>query len=94
MIKKNKNILSLFTSYSQYNTIVVIKIIKYKQQHNYKMDITLLEMEYLESLSKKERDAYTIAKTILGSSFSLIHSCGYIQWYRSKKENEEKKTIT
>ena len=52
---------------------------------------TQLEIEYLESLSKKEMDAYTIAKTILGSSFSLIHSCGYIQYCRIKKEKEKEK---
>ena len=43
----------------------------------------LLQM-YLDSLSEKEQMAYNIAKTHLGSSFSLVKSNGFLQW---KKKN-------
>ena len=53
------------------------------------MDTNILETEYLQSLSQKEIDAYKIAKSMLGSSFSLFDSCGFIQWCREEKENEK-----
>ena len=43
----------------------------------------LLQM-YLDSLDEKEKMAYHIAKTHLGTSFSLEKSNGFIQW---KKKN-------
>lgn len=39
----------------------------------------LLE-EYLKTLSEKELKGYHIAKTHLGSSFSLEKSNGFIEW--------------
>jgi len=36
--------------------------------------------EYLKSLSEKELQGYHIAKSHLGSSFSLIKSHGFITW--------------
>jgi len=42
---------------------------------------------YLESLNEKEKIAYNIAKSHLGSSFSLEKSNGFIQWC---KENYSK----
>jgi hypothetical protein len=39
----------------------------------------LLE-KYLDSLSEKEKKAYIIARTHLGSSFSLVKSLGYLEW--------------
>lgn len=42
--------------------------------------------EYIAQLSDKERVAYLIAVRMLGSSFSLEKSIGFIQ----KKEKEEK----
>ena len=56
------------------------------------MDVSQMEERYLQSLTKKEKDAYFIAKSILGSSFSLHNSLGFIQWFQSKeKENENEK---
>lgn len=52
------------------------------------MILSLQEEQYLASLSQKEMDTYHIAKTILGSSFSLIKSRGFIQW--SQEKNQEK----
>jgi hypothetical protein len=36
--------------------------------------------KYIESLSEKELKAYNIAKSHLGSSFSLEKSKGFIDW--------------
>jgi hypothetical protein len=40
---------------------------------------------YVESLSKKEKVAYIIAKSLLGSSFSLEKSNGYIIWLKKNQ---------
>ena len=42
--------------------------------------------EYVKSLSEKELKAYHIAKSHLGSSFSLEKSRGYIYWKKKLKE--------
>jgi len=39
----------------------------------------LLEI-YMQSLSEKERRAYMIAKSHLGSSFDLSKSIGFVHW--------------
>lgn len=41
--------------------------------------------QYIESLSEKELQAYLIAKSHLGSSFSLEKSLGFIKWLESEK---------
>ncbi len=48
-------------------------------------DATLesLIMQYLESLSEKEKKAYEIAKSHLGMSFQIEKANGFIKW---KKE--------
>ena len=40
---------------------------------------SLLE-QYIEQLSEKERHAYEIAKSHLGTSFQLEKSVGFLQW--------------
>lgn len=50
----------------------------------------MLELEYLSSLSEKERMGYEIAKNHLGSTFHLQKSNGFIAW---KKDMEEKKKL-
>jgi hypothetical protein len=52
--------------------------------------IIIIEMEnyhehYIKSLSEKELQAYLIAKSHLGSSFSLEKSLGFIKWLESEK---------
>ena len=42
------------------------------------------EREYIESLTMKEKKAYYIAKTHLGSSFDLIKSNGFIEWKKTR----------
>lgn len=44
------------------------------------------EQRYIESLDRKEFQAYHIAKSHLGSSFELIKSIGFIKW---KKNNQK-----
>lgn len=53
------------------------------------------EQMYLESLNKKEIQAYNIAKNHLGSSFELSKSIGFIQWKtkNSQKSNSEQISI-
>ena len=41
--------------------------------------------DYLKSLSEKERKAYEIAKSHLGSTFSLEKSNGYVSWLNANK---------
>ena len=42
-----------------------------------------LTEKYLDSLSEKEKKAYEIARSLLGSSFSLEKSIGFIKWKKS-----------
>ena len=41
---------------------------------------------FLEQLTDKERCAYQIAKTQLGSSFNLEKSIGFQKWIKAKKK--------
>jgi hypothetical protein len=59
-------------------------------QNNDSIIDVLLE-QYIQSLSEKELKAYHIAKSHLGSSFSLIKSKGFIDW---KKKHEESTTTS
>ena len=43
--------------------------------------------QYIQSLSEKELKAYHIAKSHLGSSFSLIKSKGFIDWKKKREES-------
>ena len=47
------------------------------------MEPTKTTEDYLKSLSEKERKAYEIAKSHLGSTFSLEKSNGYQKWSAS-----------
>jgi len=48
-------------------------------------NVSMLE-KYVESLSEKELKAYHIAKTHLGTSFSLEKSRGFIEWKKKMSE--------
>lgn len=50
------------------------------------MDTT--EIEYLETLTARERKAYEIAKSHLGMSFNLKKSNGYLKWLDTKPKQE------
>ncbi len=45
-----------------------------------------LETEYIHSLSEIEKKGYEIAKSHLGSSFSLKKSIGFKQWKKNNKK--------
>lgn len=47
---------------------------------NKNMDTQKLQQSYIDSLSEKEKQAYEIARTHLGSSFSLEKSLGFIRY--------------
>jgi hypothetical protein len=53
--------------------------------YNYKMD---LEKLYLESLDEKEKIAYNIAKSHLGTLFSLVKSNDFIEWLEKRTNSE------
>lgn len=40
--------------------------------------------QYLESLTPKEKQAYEIAKSYLGTLFTLEKTTGYINWIKTK----------
>jgi hypothetical protein len=42
-------------------------------------------VKYLKYLDKIERQAYTIGKSHLGSSFNIIKSNGFIDWKKNNK---------
>lgn len=46
--------------------------------------LTTDEVEYLDSLDVKEKQAYEIAKSHLGSTFHLMKSNGFIDWKKNK----------
>ena len=48
------------------------------------MPNTSEEQAYLRQLTDKERKAYEIAKSHLGSSFHLTKSIGFQQWMKTK----------
>jgi hypothetical protein len=52
---------------------------KQKQEHNNKDD-----EEYIKQLTPFEQSAHRIAKSHLGSSFSLKKSNGYLKWISKK----------
>ena len=41
-------------------------------------------MQYLRSLGEKERQAYKIAIGHLGTSFNIVKSTGYVEWFKNK----------
>ena len=45
-------------------------------------NIEVLMMQYLDTLNEKEKKAYHIAKSHLGSSFQLEKSNTFLQWKR------------
>lgn len=55
------------------------------QFENYNTEIQELIVEYLKNLDIIERQAYTIGKKHLGTSFNVIKSNGFINWKKNKK---------
>jgi len=55
---------------------------------NTPLNLSQNEMEYLETLTPRERKAYEIAKSHLGMSFNLKRSNGYLKWLETKPKQE------
>jgi hypothetical protein len=51
-------------------------------------DLSPTELEYLETLTPRERKAYEIAKSHLSMSFNLKKSNGYLKWLATKPTTE------
>ena len=45
-----------------------------------------LKEKYIESMSEKTKQAYLIAKGLLGTSFTLEKSNGYLLWLKEQTE--------
>lgn len=52
---------------------------------NYDLKTQELIVNYLKHLDTIERQAYTIGKKHLGSSFNVVKSNGFIDWKKSNK---------
>ena len=52
-----------------------------KENNNKEANIFLIN-KYIESLSKKEKEALEIAKMQLESSFNIEKSIGYLNWIK------------
>ena len=52
-----------------------------------KYDVEVQEsvIKYLKYLNKIERQAYTIGKSHLGSSFNIVNSNGFVDWKKNNK---------
>jgi len=72
------------------NSIKMKKTVLPKQIHDNNQvntiqnSITIEEEQYINSLNEKERKAYEIAKSHLGSTFHLMKSNGFSEWKKSK----------
>ena len=56
---------------------------------SYGVDVKENVLEYLKNLGEKERIAYKIAYSHLGTSFNIIRSTGYVEWI--KEQNKKSK---
>lgn len=54
------------------------------------LNLSPLELSYLETLNSREKKAYEIAKSHLGMSFNLKKSNGYLKWMETKQETPVK----
>jgi len=56
---------------------------------SYGLDVKENVLQYLKNLGEKERIAYKIAYSHLGTSFNIIRSTGYVEWIKdqTKKAN-------
>jgi len=49
---------------------------------------------YIKQLSSLERGVFEIASSHLGSSFSLLHSIGFIKWYENIESESSPKLLS
>ena len=55
-----------------------------EQFDKYSLETQQSILSYLDQLGEKEKKAYMIAKTHLGSSFHLLKSIGYLEWKKKQ----------
>ena len=53
----------------------------------------VLEKEFLDSLNDKERMAYHIAKSHLGTMFSLDKCNAFLEWVKERQEKERQELM-
>ena len=53
---------------------------------SYSVDVKENVLEYLKNLGEKERIAYKIAYSHLGTSFNIIRSTGYVEWIKDQNK--------
>ena len=53
---------------------------------SYGVDVKENVLEYLKNLGEKERIAYKIAYSHLGTSFNIIRSTGYVEWIKDQNK--------
>ena len=56
---------------------------------SYGVDIKENVLEYLKNLGEKERIAYKIAYSHLGTSFNIIRSTGYVEWIKDQNKKSK-----
>lgn len=56
---------------------------------SYGVDVKENVLEYLKNLGEKERIAYKIAYSHLGTSFNIIRSTGYVEWIKDQTKKSK-----
>ena len=56
---------------------------------SYGVDVKENVLEYLKNLGEKERIAYKIAYSHLGTSFNIIRSTGYVEWINDQTKKSK-----
>ena len=56
---------------------------------SYGVDVKESVLEYLKNLGEKERIAYKIAYSHLGTSFNIIRSTGYVEWIKDQNKKSK-----
>ena len=56
---------------------------------SYSVDVKENVLEYLKNLGEKERIAYKIAYSHLGTSFNIIRSTGYVEWIKDQNKKSK-----
>ena len=56
---------------------------------SYSVDVKENVLEYLKNLGEKERIAYKIAYSHLGTSVNIIRSTGYVEWIKDQNKKSK-----
>ena len=72
---------------SQSNTIVIADLKLPDNFESYDAKLQSNIIEYLAQLNSIEKKAYKIAKEHLGSSFNIVKSNGFCDWFKENKSS-------